>query len=1456
MKRKKVFVFLVIFMFLVLPVTVVGKPVNQSIATVLISPSEIIGPPPDVGDTFKIYINIENVLDLYGYSVGLKWNPEILSCSSFTYNWTFIPPPPDTLTVSGTINNVAGKVYPPYSASLITDYGVSGNGTLFQAEFLVKAYGETSIELDSVDLLDYPDEKHIPFNMINCTFKLSLPYGPTAVKTHTPSNPQVNEPVTFDASGSLPGWNGTHDVPIASYRWDFGDGNITTVATPIIYHTYTAANTYTVALTVTCEDDPVLIAQGLTSDSVSQDITVYSAPAPPKASFTYSPPSPQVNTLITFDASTSEPGFNGTSDVPIANYTWDFDDGNTTTVTNPTIYHAYSVDGTYTVNLTVTCQDDPVLIAQGLMSDSAWQEITVYEVTPPIIGTPTQNPTEVMPEQTVTVSVNVTDNVGVQTVILSYSGDIGATWTNVTMTKTTGDTYEGQIPGFPAGTHIQYKIIAYDTSNNVAVEDNAGAYYVYTVISPPYGPTAVKTHMPSAPKAGETVTFGASGSLPGWNGTHDVPIASYTWDFDDGNITTVTNPTIYHVYSVDGTYTVNLTVTCQDDPVLIAQGLMSDSIWQEITVYEVTPPNIGDVTQNPEPSVVMSDVAVTVSVNVTDNVAVQSVILSYSNDTGATWYNVTMSNTVGDTYEGDIPGFPAGTNIQYKIIAYDTSNNVAVEDNAGAYYVYVVISPPYGPTAVKTHMPSAPKAGETVTFDASGSLPGWNGTHDVPIASYRWDFGDGNTTTVTVPIIYHTYTAIDTYTVNLTVTCEDDPVLIGLGLTANSTWQLITIYSPLVPPMVRFSYSPSFPSVNATVTFNASDSTPEGGTIVSYTWDFGDGNITTVVDPIIYHVYSVDGAYTVVLNVTDSQGLWNTSSKGITIAAPKRPLINPAEGQYANYLIYYYYNMPDQVFIVGGWNFTYDHYISPDLINVTFWYNYMPAQPAGQFDPTALMVVDITNREVVSGYWAGTWFIDWIETNITLGSTINLYNGIATVVGSQIINFNGYPVECWKLLQEPTGDRYWYDKFSGLLLRLEILGGSYFNIMLVDTNIHLRAVYPIASFTYSPADPFVTEPAAFDASSSYDPDGNIVSYTWDFGDGNITTVSDPVVYHRYADAGDYNVTLTVSDDDGLTAVTTATVTVKRIEEVNVVVDVGSIHFRCEMAEFYILVSCLGMPVDANLSALLYYDGALHADLSSSVEHVAAGLYRVPYTIPSDASAGTYVLVVEASYFTLSGASMKAFLLSSTLTNWNAWLIEIQGDVATIRTDIATFQTSLDAINAKLQSIEGKIVIIETDIGTIKVNADLINATVTAIDGRIAKIESSLGDIEVSVLDVNATISSFEGSFVKIETDLGNINTTIASINLTVTSIDGKTVTLSTSLGDLQGIIEDIQGDIVTIKTDLGKVLVDVADVKDKLPPTPTTTLDISVGSILSAIAAIFAIAAVFLLLKRRRTPTL
>jgi serine protease len=71
---------------------------------------------------------------------------------------------------------------------------------------------------------------------------------------------------------------------------------------------------------------------------------------------------------------------------------------------------------------------------------------------------------------------------------------------------------------------------------------------------------------------------------------------------------------------------------------------------------------------------------------------------------------------------------------------------------------------------------------------------------------------------------------------------------------------------------------------------------------------------------------------------------------------------------------------------------------------------------------------------------------------------------------------------------------------------------------------------PSANAAADPTDPSVGETVTFDGSASSDPDGTIESYQWDFGDGS--TGSGVTVEHAYESAGEYQVTLTVTDNDG------------------------------------------------------------------------------------------------------------------------------------------------------------------------------------------------------------------------------------------------------------------------------------------------------------------------------------
>ena len=83
---------------------------------------------------------------------------------------------------------------------------------------------------------------------------------------------------------------------------------------------------------------------------------------------------------------------------------------------------------------------------------------------------------------------------------------------------------------------------------------------------------------------------------------------------------------------------------------------------------------------------------------------------------------------------------------------------------------------------------------------------------------------------------------------------------------------------------------------------------------------------------------------------------------------------------------------------------------------------------------------------------------------------------------------------------------------------------------------------PQAAFTFAPASPSTQDRVKFFHQAS-DPDGEIVLWFWDFGDGTTSTLRDPE--HRYKKAGTYKVTLKVADDGGATGVTSQQITVSQ-----------------------------------------------------------------------------------------------------------------------------------------------------------------------------------------------------------------------------------------------------------------------------------------------------------------------
>jgi PKD repeat protein len=82
---------------------------------------------------------------------------------------------------------------------------------------------------------------------------------------------------------------------------------------------------------------------------------------------------------------------------------------------------------------------------------------------------------------------------------------------------------------------------------------------------------------------------------------------------------------------------------------------------------------------------------------------------------------------------------------------------------------------------------------------------------------------------------------------------------------------------------------------------------------------------------------------------------------------------------------------------------------------------------------------------------------------------------------------------------------------------------------------------PIASCRFSNDAPIPRESVLFDASASFDRDGQLVDFIWDFGDG--ITQRGTRVSHSYEELGLYQVLLTVVDNSGASSTISHTMTV-------------------------------------------------------------------------------------------------------------------------------------------------------------------------------------------------------------------------------------------------------------------------------------------------------------------------
>lgn len=200
---------------------------------------------------------------------------------------------------------------------------------------------------------------------------------------------------------------------------------------------------------------------------------------------------------------------------------------------------------------------------------------------------------------------------------------------------------------------------------------------------------------------------------------------------------------------------------------------------------------------------------------------------------------------------------------------------------------------------------------------------------------------------------------------------------------------------------------------------------------------------------------------------------------------------------------------------------------------------------------------------------AGPYFENFVikgreEADVTLGADVvvsmevadNLFNSLNGVEGAQTVTSVEYSVDqhFYEPLAQPaqlsltgyTDDEEFDESLENVTFRLETSGGQY---LPGRHTVYLRATdseggtgavaarhFNIISSSYLEADiqyECTNNSCRLDASRSIDTDGDIVSYWWDFGDGNYSSEIDPSYFYRAS--GDYQITLTITGEDGETA---------------------------------------------------------------------------------------------------------------------------------------------------------------------------------------------------------------------------------------------------------------------------------------------------------------------------------
>lgn len=529
--------------------------------------------------------------------------------------------------------------------------------------------------------------------------------------------------------------------------------------------------------------------------------------------------------------------------------------------------------------------------------------------------------------------------------------------------------------------------------------------------------------------------------------------ASYLWDFGDGTTSTQAAPS--KVYGASGTYTVKLRITNQ-------QGCIDSLI--RTNYIEITPINQGNIHAN------VTTGCMPLAVNFTSNVSgALSYQWNFGNGQTSNAANPSFTYQQAGTYNVSVTvNFPGGCSNTFHL-----PNPIVVNPQPTANFT---VSNNIGCAPLQVQFNNASQNGQTYLWEFLGSgLP--NSTDENPS---------------------RTYLNPGSYNVRLTTTNE-------FGCSRSTTLNNIV---QVQNPVVNFTATPTNSCPPQVVDFTPNVT----GNIVSWLWDFGDGNTSTEQNPS--NLYTSNGAYTVTLTVTSANGCSQTH----TIQ------------DYIN-LSYAFaeYNTPDPV--VGCSPLTVSYDVSTPGVTSYLWdfgdgtTSTLPNPIHSYTSPGTYQVTLLT--EMANGC---SQFYPAYHTVIVQGQE-PIFSVSIDPCPPYEVTFHDNSVDAiswfWEFGDGTTSTEQNPTHIYGNLLvhhvKLTITtasGCSYSYIGFNAVNFDVISATFTATYTTGP----FPQTVHFTSTNP-----NATSWFWDFGDGNTSTEANPV--HVYQTEGNYTVTLMINSDE-------------------------------------------------------------------------------------------------------------------------------------------------------------------------------------------------------------------------------------------------------------------------------------------------------------------------------------